>query len=578
MAWSRLLDRPDSLLKSALEKIVFFECRIDQLTAELSRATDEIERLKGDLARGSERELALKRELADEAAKSTMLARERDEARRKAELFLAERERFLGRLIESEQIRQAGDEADGVDLAAFIAELRGEVLRLTAENGLLRRGFAEGGRDTDATSAATTNAPQANALAEAPVQLALPAIGESTRERVLPTSAAARASDSNGSQSPALNDLAPAFRSTDDLAQALADQGRIGIGESDIETLRQAASFPSRSEETLFALSLKELSAPDTTSRLRAAQRLKSMNPRAALPALASALHAEKDAEVCKVLIEAVAEAGSISVLPLLSAHLSSPNVDLRLCALEAAFRLGADDCLSRALDDDAPLVRRRAVVLASGGADQRDILERAIRDPDASVRRVAALGLGATLSSGAISTALLMALDDRDEGVRRAAARGLSVRLGADVHAVADLDPSRRRREVRRLSAQQAPQLTTATNKDAIARRLASISRTLRAVETVKARDISPSHASPTPPVPPPAAAAPVNSPEHPPKPSDELAEAIVSRVYGALRGQSDRDLAEALRLPRERIHQTALALATSGRLVRRGDRYFVP
>jgi hypothetical protein len=530
------LDRPDSLLKSALEKVVFFECRIDQLTAELVRAGDESERLKEDLAHASQRELDLKRELADAAAKITLMARERDEARRKADLFLAERERFLGRLIESEQIRRSGDAdaEDGVDLAAFIAELRGEVMRLTAE--LDARGGAGRSRNGEA-------APSAPPAESSSVAASLP----------------------SASPSPALDDLTPAFRSTDEVAQAFASKGRIGIGEPELDALRAATSFQSRSEETLFALSLRELSAPDASTRLRAAARLKSMNPRAALPALASALHAEADADTCKVLIEAVADAASPSALPLLSPHLSSPNLELRLTALEAAFRLGAKDCLSRALDDDAPLVRRRAVVLASGQADQADILERAVRDPDAAVRRVAALGLGATATARTFSTALLMALDDRDEAVRRAAARGLATRFGPEVHAVAEMDASRRRREVRRLAALETPRATVSSSAEIIARRLASISKTLHAVDS-----------------PVPAALQPLPSVQSPPKPRADaegaLAEAIVSRIYGALRGQTAGDLADALSFPRERVQQVAVALAESGRIVRRGQRFFVP
>lgn len=574
------MDRPDSLLKSALEKIVFFECRIDQLTAELARATDEIDRLKRDLSQAAQRELTLKRELADEAAKATMMTRERDEAMRRVDLFMAERERFLGRLIESEQIRQAGGEDEGVDLAAFIAELRGEVMRLTAE--LAARQVAAAPESPQAQSQApTASMAAADGLPPAPGSTSpppQPAAGAGSHEGALPSSAVARVPQATP---PALDDLTPAFHSTSEVAQALAAKGRIGVGAREIDALRQAASFQTRSEETLFALSLKELSSPDAPTRLRAAQRLRSMNPRAALPALASALHAEADPEVCKALIGAVADAGSLSVLPLLSAHLSSGNLELRLCALEAAFRLGARDSLARALEDDAPLVRRRAVVLASGSADQVEILERAIRDPDASVRRVAALGLGATASAGTLSAALLMALDDRDEGVRRAAARGLSARLGSEVHAVAALDPSRRRREVRRLATHRVPKTTPAASGETISRRLASISRTLREVEATAPTVPSTPIAVPSTPLP--GAIRREPPPRAPPdRPAvmsaDALAEAIVGRIYGALRGQSDVDLAEALALPREHVHQAAQALATSGRIVRRGQRYFVP
>ena len=151
------------------------------------------------------------------------------------------------------------------------------------------------------------------------------------------------------------------------------------------------------------------------------------------------------------------------------------------------------------------------------------------------------------------------------------AEARGEALGSGA-AHAVAELDPSRRRREVRRLAAQGVPRAAAEVSAASIARRLTSISQTLRAVE------------APTPP----AASARVPRAEaraavtataaSPAGGAADLSEAIVGRVYGALRGQSAGDLAAALHLPREEVQSAALALAARGRIVRRGQRYFVP
>ncbi|HET9451282.1 MAG TPA: wire protein, partial [Aggregicoccus sp.] len=55
-------ERPDALLKSALEKIVYFEARAEQLHSELASARTEAERLRGDLTQAGAREIGLRRE------------------------------------------------------------------------------------------------------------------------------------------------------------------------------------------------------------------------------------------------------------------------------------------------------------------------------------------------------------------------------------------------------------------------------------------------------------------------------------------------------------------------------------
>src|SRR5262249_62392229 len=52
---------------------------------------------------------------------------------------------------------------------------------------------------------------------------------------------------------------------------------------------------PRYSEESLFGFSVRELSSPDPTARVRAAERFRILGERAAAPALAAALHAERD-------------------------------------------------------------------------------------------------------------------------------------------------------------------------------------------------------------------------------------------------------------------------------------------
>jgi HEAT repeat protein len=457
-----------------LEKVVYFECRVDQLATDLAGGQAQIGRLKDDLARAAERELRLKHELASLESKLAQSQRERDEARTQLGASRAERERFLEKLLDAEHIRQAGRDSDEADLASFIAELRSEVIGL-------RPG----------------NAPQAEAV---------PAKLESAQEA----------------------------------AAAFAAQGRIGVGESDREQIQSSARFSTRSEETLFALSVRELSASDSASRLRAAQRLKALGARAAVPALAAALHAEQESEVACALIEALAAVGDSTILPLVRSHLESPSVEARLSALEAAARFKDEGCFEQAADDDSPRVRRRAAILAAAGGIGFAALSRGAGDKDPSVRRVAVLGLAAASGPNA-QAALLSALDDGDASVRRAAAKGLSNSFGPEIFAVPDLEPGRRRREIRRISA-RGP------------------------------------FAGEPPTVPAPDLRKPSAAGGHGAAGLDELESETLSRVYAALRGQSLDELVQGSSASREQVLAAAASLEKRGQVVRRGPRYYVP
>jgi hypothetical protein len=467
-----------------------------------------------DLAEASRREVALKQELAAAQSQASQGARERADALEQAKVARAERERFLDRLIEAERVRRAGEpEApEGIDLAAFIAELRSEIIALRA---------------------------QATSQPRAPASL------------------------------PAEAPRAERFDSAEDAARAFAADGRIGISERDRCELQAAAHFPTRSEETLFALSLRELSSPDHLARLRAAQRLEALGPKPALPGAAAALHAERDADVRCALLKVLSAAGDASALPLVSPHFEAPEAEVRLAALECAFALSDRACVLRALDDASPRVRRRAAVLAAGDPDSRAALERAARDADPSVRRVATLGMAAALGPSA-ERALFAALDDEDVSVRRAAAKGLSRTFGPEVFAAADLDAGRRRREIRRLS--QIP----ADHRPALAPPLAEAARISEARGAVR-RALKPESPS-APSAPPPEKTSEPAAPEWPPVLSPELEDEVLSSVTAALRGKSPDELVRAVSAPAQAVLAAATSLEKRGRLIRRGQRYFLP
>jgi HEAT repeats len=400
-------ERPDALLKSALEKIVYFEARSQQLQNDLAAARAEAERLKQELAGAAQREIQLRRQVAELEVRATRSHQECQELGRVNEALRTERTALLGKVIEAARIHDADSTEEGadsrIDLARFISELRGEVLSRTA---------------TEAKKPAAPAPPAAPEPAPAKTPLPSPV-----------TTHAAR----------------------------LQAEGRLSVSKDETLELSAQHHFAGRTEETLFGFSVRELSAPDPTARQRAAERLKALGSSAAAAPLATALHGESDPSVQVSLLSAfacLARAEGISVVQPL---LASPAPDVRIAALKAVIALDPSQTgpqVAAAMEDPDVSVRRRAALLALGlrGSSALDLGEKTIGDRDSEVRRLAALVLGASHGDRARSL-LLEALRDADLKVRQAAAQSLSRSLGRDLSSLVELDQAQLRREVRRLA-----------------------------------------------------------------------------------------------------------------------------
>ncbi|RKG61060.1 hypothetical protein D7X30_09220 [Corallococcus sp. AB011P] len=426
-------ERPDALLKSALEKIVYFEARAQQLHGELASARDELSHLKEDLAEGHQRELDLRREVASMEVKSARAQAEREELSRLNHALRLERDQLMAKLLDASRIHSSGqaramaeDDADelGFDLASFISQLRSEVI-LRGDVPAMRAPF---------------NGPAV------PLKSSEPSVPWA--ERPAPAIPSRASMVSSGA---AESGLSPVARE----AQRLQSEGRLRVSPEQMAEL--SGHSGSTTDETLFGFSVRELSAADAAARVRAAERLKALAHPAAAPALAAALHAETDATAQVALVQAFAglcrEEGASVVSPLLS----SPVPEVRIAALKALLVLAPKDAaphLAQAMKDSDRSVRRRASLLALGleGETARRLGEDAIHDTDPEVRALAALALGAGRGENA-RTLLLGALDDGEARVRKAAAQSLSRILGHDVSAVVALDDAHRRREIRRLA-----------------------------------------------------------------------------------------------------------------------------
>ncbi|OJT25180.1 wire protein [Archangium sp. Cb G35] len=563
-------ERPDALLKSALEKIVYFEARAEQLNHELTSTREEMAHLRRELTQAEERELALRREVAGLEVRLGRMASEREELTRLNQALRTERSQLLGKLLEASRIRtsdgrdreEEDDDGLGIDLASFISQLRSEAL------------------ERPAVTASSPSAPaypwpsQSEPQPQRPQEVEQPALA------VVAASAAG---------------VSPVMQH----AQRLFLEGRLAVSPG------QMAELSGGGDETLFGFSVRELSAPDATSRVRAAERLKALGQPAAAPALATALHAEKDPSVQVALLAAFAEVGKEEGVLVVSPLLASSVPEVRIAALKALLSIAPQEAaphLAQAVKDPDRSVRRRASLLALGleGEGARRLGEEAIHDPDPEVRSLAALALGA--GSGEDARMLLLeALKDDEVRVRRSAAQSLSRILGQDVSAVVDMDEGRRRREIRRLATLPVQPVRASLLPKPAPRAAAPVAAPAPAAPAaVQAparpgpapstahRAAVPAAASPargvaqqavrTAAAPTAPQAQPVSRPaaRQPVSPVEALCGPLMSEIRAAIRGRSLGELATGISAPPELAEEALTLLVARGAIIRRGHKYF--
>ncbi len=521
-------ERPDALLKSALEKIVYFEARAEQLHHELTSTREAVEHLKRELTQSEQRELALRREVAELEVRLGRLSADRDELTRLNQALRAERSQLLGKVLEASRIRASDrrdEEADdelGIDLASFISQLRSEAL----------------GHPIRAAAAPPATVPW-------PTQTEQP--------EPAPALALVAAPVSAGSLSPVMQH-----------AQRLLLEGRLAVSPGQMAELSGGGG----GDESLFGFSVRELSAPDVTSRVRAAERLKALGQPAAAPALATALHAEKDATVQVALLAAFAEVGKEEGASVVSPLLSSSVPEVRIAALKALLALAPQEAaphLAQAVKDPDRSVRRRASLLALGleGEGARRLGEEAIHDPDPEVRSLAALALGA--GSGEHARVLLLeALKDTEVRVRRAASQSLARILGQDISSVVDMDDGRRRREIRRLAS-----LPVQPVRASLQPKPPPPARPAEPAPVAPPAAVAPRPAAPAP-----AAQRPTARPAA--SPVEALCGPLMTEIRTAVRGRSLGELTSGLSASPKLAEEALALLVARGAVIRRGHKYF--
>ncbi len=539
-------ERPDALLKSALEKIVYFEARSEQITNDLNASRSEGEHLKRELATAAQREIELRRQVAELEVRANRAHQEREEQGRMNEALRAERAALIEKLIEASRIHDSDrasqeEEDERFDLASFISELRSEVIaQRSAAPASIPAAVAR------PSSRPTGFSPPPPSVPRAP----LPSAPEVRVDAMAPALAVAgRAPISVLAQH----------------AERLRAEGRLQVSPRQMQELSSSSSsrdaFPGRTEETLFGFSVRELSAPDSSARIRAAERLKALAHPAAAPALATALHAESDPRVQVVLLGTFATFAHGEGVAIVTPLLDSGVPEVRIAALKALIALDASRAgphLAAAMKDPDRAVRRRASLLALN-LDSAAALElgiEAIRDSDPEVRGLAALVLGANGGEWARGL-LLESLRDPERKVRQAAAQSLSRILGEDISAVVTMDDAQRRREVRRLSTLPSRPVTQG-NPQRIAPVLLA-----RAAETGP---------SPATSLPASVAALPAAAPSG----AEALCASVMVEIRTAIRGRTLGEISVPGEVNPAALQEACELLVARGQVVRRGAKFF--
>jgi hypothetical protein len=509
---------PGELLRSALEKIVFFECRVAQLEAELAAARQVAERARADAAEARTQETEARQALAAEREARAGLSLREAEAAERVRLLEAERERLMAGLVDRARVAGAtgtggepGPEEGGADLAGFIAELRAEIESL--------RGW------------------KAAAEAAGAVVAGLDAAARPAR---------------------------PAPASVGALAGSFQADGRTGLAAGDAGRLK--ALLTTRADQVLYERSMAELSDPDAALRRRAVRQLEALGARAAAPLLAAALGREPEPSVKVLLLEALARFQEPFAAGLAVRELEDGRAEVRAAALETLAAVAEAEALphlARALGDRSPIVRRRAAVLLGFARGERaeEALVAALRDADQGVARAAAAAL-----SGRTTETARRALARHQVAARAPAAAAAhlapaaqpaadppspaALRIGAQLASGGARQPS----PLAPAAAPAPARAATAPVPAAPSSALAPRART--AVAVVEEPAPRPAPVDPS---------------------GDALEAAVELELRGALRGRTAAELCAATGAPAARVDAALEALRARGTLTLRGSRWCV-
>lgn len=544
-------EKPEALLKSALEKIVYFEARASQLTNDAGASRDELDRTKNELASASQREIELRRVIAELEVRVTRAHAEREEMARLVDALRRERAELIGKMLDASRIHGVDQEGiDGLDLSRFISQLRQEIL--PQRDG------------APAVSVATT---VTEVAAELKTQGRL-----QVTENDLATLTGAR--DFPGRSEETL------FGFSVRELSALDASARVRAAER-LEALRHPAAAPA-----LATALHSETEAPVQVALLSALSSLAKVEAVPVVKPLLSSPAPEVRVAALKALLKVDATAAG----PHLAAAMKDPDKAVRRRASLLALGLAGDEALELGrqaiVDADADVRALAALVLGASNAEAaRPMLLEAMRDGDQRVRRSASQSLSRLLGHDVTS---LVALDDAtlrrevrrlrelpiapvrasaspraESNVGVPPARAASSAVGAGASSLGGAAPGRAAASVVGVAVSAAGSSRGSAAPARAASSLVGVS-TSNAVSSLGVA-VAPQSASR------------VITTTVASAPSPELSEGILRELRAAIRGRPLHELSSGLNASQDAVMRACGELLSQGAIVRRGLKYFV-
>jgi HEAT repeat protein len=354
------------LLRAALEKVVFFEWRVAELSAQLVHAEERASAAVRDAAKAAE-----ERSVAEQRARM---------AESRAGSAETERAR-MSALLAASRMEPAADRERIADLEASLAEARAEISRQREER---ERWLS----DMVAQARAGGDGPAALADFISELRGEVISLREQVRQDEMdrPPSGIASAEKTT----------APVARAPEAPSSGLELLPPPDIAPEPMPPAALPSRDPMRGSaaRALSEQSLRQLGSTDPERRAQAARNLAAVPAQAAAPDLAAALARERDPRVRGALAIALVACGADGAADLVAElqGASEPAV-VRLAALDALCSAGperAHAALERAAQDESPAVRRRAAMLALTTEGAQEISAALTRDTDFSVRAAA--------------------------------------------------------------------------------------------------------------------------------------------------------------------------------------------
>ena len=387
----------------------------------------------------------LRTALLQEKQRADIKSRALETARIRIHALERARERFFYKLVQWQRLIE-NNERDNIDLAEFIAELRGEIMQLASENEKAEA------RALDLSKAMLADAQQMQQEPDTPDSSNITSDELEEDEEVL--------------ESPVSCELQLNKITNSDYKSVSFEEAEKSLSELQPDTRRMQA-----------VTRLRALQKAKSDNCIRLASDLIRIANTAATPAIVATIAHQDCPKLISQLVRLLSRVPTDLAQWVSKRLLTHKEAIVRSSALETCLRLAGGDAsdirrlLESGLEDTDSGVRRQTLLVARTLPDYEfgPLLIRGSQDPCPEIRRLA-VALTDGRSSQAATYVLLEALNDKASSVRMAAARALRSSLGPDVSDLLNRSDDERSKYVQQMkSTLLNPQLAKNTKSDSL-------------------------------------------------------------------------------------------------------------